>query len=67
LDFLASIYQDPQASRTERLQAARAAIPFCHARLSTVEMDITSPDDRELDSMSDEELMTIIKGQDEAA
>jgi len=67
LDFLVSVYQDPQASRTERLQAARAAAPFCHARLSNVEMDVTSPGDQDPESMTDEELLRIIKGVDEAA
>jgi hypothetical protein len=37
LDFLLRLMRDPRAPMTRRLEAAKAAAPFAHARLSPVE------------------------------
>jgi uncharacterized protein YgbK (DUF1537 family) len=38
LDYLSSIYQDPLVDQKLRVEAARAAAPYVHSRLSTTEV-----------------------------
>lgn len=38
LEFLTSVYQDEDEDKARRIDAAKAAAPYCHARLSNVEM-----------------------------
>ena len=39
LDYLTSIYTDPKADEKLRIDAAKAAAPYVHAKLSNVEMN----------------------------
>ena len=47
LDYMLSIMRDEERDATERLEAAKAAAPFVHPRLSTVQSDVnvTAKDD----------------------
>jgi hypothetical protein len=36
LDFMLSIMRDPEAERSERLDMAKAAAPYVHAKLASV-------------------------------
>jgi hypothetical protein len=38
LDYLLSIMRDENEDKRERLDAAKAAAPYCHARLSSTEL-----------------------------
>ena len=38
LEYLASIYQNPSEDQKLRVEAARAAAPYVHSRLSTTEV-----------------------------
>ena len=38
LEYLASIYQNDLAPQKDRIEAARAAAPYVHSRLSTTEV-----------------------------
>jgi len=40
LDYLTSIYQDVGADKARRLDAAKAAAPYVHAKLSTIDAKI---------------------------
>lgn len=62
IDYLVSVYRDESVDLRERVLAARSAAPYCHAKLSNVEMDVTSNADRDADSMSDAELIAIASG-----
>jgi|SRR5580658_2557913 hypothetical protein len=44
LDYLLSIMRDENENKRERLDAARAAAPYCHARLSSTELSGPSGD-----------------------
>lgn len=37
LDYLKSVYQDETVERPHRIDAAKAAAPYCHAKLIAVE------------------------------
>lgn len=41
LDFMLEIMRDPEADRSERLDMAKAAAPYIHAKLASVEANIT--------------------------
>jgi hypothetical protein len=45
LDFLLRLMRDPQSPIVRRLEAAKAAAPFVHAKLSAIEpsLPITEP------------------------
>jgi len=38
LEYLASIYQNPNEEKKDRIEAAKAAAPYIHSRLSTTEV-----------------------------
>lgn len=38
LDYLTSVYRDPSVDESKRIDAAKAAAPYVHARLSQVDM-----------------------------
>jgi hypothetical protein len=38
LDYLLSVVRDESEDKRERLDAAKAAAPYCHARLSATEL-----------------------------
>ena len=40
LDYLLSVMRDPQADAQQRLDAAKAAAPYVHPRLSSVEAKV---------------------------
>lgn len=37
LEYLTSVYQDPNADKAKRIDAAKAAAPYVHARLASIE------------------------------
>jgi hypothetical protein len=43
LDFLLKLMRDPKESKNRRLEAAKAAAPFLHARLCPVEQKTVDP------------------------
>ena len=38
LEYLTSVFRDPAADEAKRIDAAKAAAPYVHARLNSVEM-----------------------------
>ncbi|NND46039.1 MAG: hypothetical protein HKN55_00115 [Woeseiaceae bacterium] len=62
LQYFASIYQDQSMPESMRLQAAQAAAPFVHPRLSTSEVHTVSDENRSIEDFSDEELLKTIEG-----
>jgi hypothetical protein len=38
LEYLTSVYRDEAAEQTKRIDAAKAAAPYVHARLNSVEL-----------------------------
>ena len=64
LEYLVSVYTDESNSLRERLDAAKAAAPYVHPRLSTVEVS-SKPWDGDARSISNEDLMAIINGESE--
>jgi hypothetical protein len=49
LDYLLSIMRDENEDKRERLDAAKAAAPYCHARLSSTEL--SGPDKGPIETM----------------
>jgi hypothetical protein len=39
LEYLTSVFQDPNADEAKRIDAAKAAAPYCHARRAPVGSD----------------------------
>lgn len=37
LEYLTSVYQDPRADESKRIDAAKAAAPYVHPKLSSIE------------------------------
>jgi hypothetical protein len=60
LEYLLSVMRDEAAGKPERLEAAKAAAPYVHARLASIEAEISNPTRRAVE-MSDEELLAIIE------
>ena len=42
LEYLLSVMRDQTATKPERLEAAKAAAPYVHARLLSIEAEVTS-------------------------
>jgi hypothetical protein len=42
LDFMLSILRDEKQTQEERMEAAKNAAPYCHARLQSIEADMTT-------------------------
>ena len=59
LEYLVSVYTDESNSLRDRLDAAKAAAPYVHPRLSTVEVS-NQPLDGNAKSISNEQLIAII-------
>lgn len=47
LDYLLQVMRDPEASPPERLDAAKAAAPYCHPRLSSQTVELKAADSYE--------------------
>ena len=62
LEYLVSVYTDEDNPLNVRLDAAKAAAPYVHPRLSTVEVSSNTPN-RDARSISNEELLAIINGE----
>ncbi len=60
LQFLMDIVRDEDAPRKDRIECAKSAAPFCHARLSSIDMDLNTTK-RSLDDFEPAELIEIIK------
>ena len=41
LEFLKSVYQNPEEELKTRVDAAKAAAPYCHAKLQSIELSGT--------------------------
>jgi len=52
LEYLMSVYQDPAVEIEHRIEAAKAAAPYVHPRLSTVQVQATA----DLRLLTDEQL-----------
>ena len=61
LEYLVSVYTDESNTLRDRLDAAKAAAPYVHPRLSTVEVS-NQPLDGNAKSISNEQLIAIISG-----
>lgn len=59
LEYLVSVYTDESNSLRDRLDAAKAAAPYVHPRLSTVEV-FDQPLDGDAKSITNEQLIAII-------
>jgi hypothetical protein len=42
LDFLLRLMRDPRAPRAKRLEAAKAAAPFCHPKLNAIDATLSN-------------------------
>ena len=51
LEYLASVYQDVEADEAKRIDAAKAAAPYVHAKLNSVEM--SGPDGQPIATVSE--------------
>ena len=60
-DFLVAVYRDESLDIKLRVEAARAAAPYLHPRLSTAEIDLRATESKEPSEMTDAELEKIIK------
>ena len=60
LEYLMGIVRDENAPRKDRIECARAAAPFVHARLSAVEMDLIT-DRRSIEDYEPAELLEILE------
>jgi hypothetical protein len=45
LEFLCAVYRDPKQSMTRRIEAAKCALPYTQARISTTEAPPPKPDE----------------------
>ena len=61
LEYLVRNYQDEDMPPPVRIDCAKAALPYCHARLSSVDVDSRSVDERPVEELSDEELTRLIR------
>ena len=59
LQFLMDIVRDDDAPRKERIECARAAAPFCHAKLSSIDMELNTTK-RSIEDYEPAELIEII-------
>ena len=57
LEFLLSVMRDEEAERNVRMQAAQAAAPYCHSKLSSVE--VSGDADNPLVSVNKVELVAL--------
>jgi hypothetical protein len=64
LEYLVSVYTDESNPLNVRLDAAKAAAPYVHPRLSAVEVSSNTPI-RDARLISNEELIAIINGESE--
>ena len=64
LEYLTSVYQDEKQDQKVRLEAAKAACPYVHPRLSAIQVD-TNPWDGDPNSITNEQLAAIIAGESE--
>lgn len=63
LEYLISIMRDPKALRAERIEAAKAAAPYVHPKLSTITASVNgSFGSRDVRELSTEELKVIAAG-----
>ena len=62
VDFLVGVVRDEEADIKLRIEAARAAAPYVHPRLSTTELDLTTRSDKPEWELSDEDLLKVVSG-----
>jgi len=61
LEYLVSVMRDESESREVRIDAAGKAAPYCHARLSSTDMDLVATmDNRSPVELSDADLLRVI-------
>jgi hypothetical protein len=59
LDFLLRLMRDPLAPKAKRLEAAKAAAPFCHPKLSAVDATLTGTKEATLTGTQEEPKVSI--------
>ena len=57
-DFLLRVMRDETQEITLRIAAAKAAAPYCHATLASVDMRVSNS----VEEMTEDELMRIVAG-----
>jgi hypothetical protein len=57
LEYMLSVLRDPEANKMEKMEAAKSAAPFVHARLNAV--DMTAKIEKDVSALSDAELLSI--------
>jgi hypothetical protein len=62
LEYLVSVYTDENNPLRDRLDAAKAAAPYVHPRLSAVEVSRTTPN-RDISAIPTAELLAIVNGE----
>ena len=58
LDYMLDVLRDEGADRQMRMEAAKAAAPYVHARLTNVDMSVSNAD-KPVAELADEELQRI--------
>lgn len=48
VEYLLSVMRNPSRTAAQRLEAAKAAAPYCHPRLSAVQIDLKDMSDDDL-------------------
>lgn len=61
LEFLLERMHDKDADMSSRVEAAKAAAPYCHARLQSITVE-EKPWDGDVNSITNEQLARIISG-----
>lgn len=61
LQYLLSIMGDETQCQDARVDAAKAAAPYCHARLQSIQVQ-EKPYDGDVDAISNHQLAAIIEG-----
>jgi len=46
LDFLLRLMRDPREPKSKRLEAAKAAAPFCHSKLNSIDAPPASGEEK---------------------
>jgi hypothetical protein len=66
LDYMLEVLRDDSKPENLRMEAAKSAAPYVHARLSNVEMAVTD-ETRKPEELADEELARIATGGSKGA
>lgn len=59
LEYLTSVYQDTAADEARRIDAAKAAAPYVHAKLSQVDATLSGPSGKPVETVTRIELVAV--------